>query len=131
MVVVAIVAILAAIAYPSYLDQMRRSRRAEGKALLMEAQAKQERFFTENNSYAPDMTTLGYGDDDAPTENGWYEVSVTEDPATCVPTTPCTGFTLTADPKNDQANDAQCAKLSIDYLGQRADTGTGTPQDCW
>jgi type IV pilus assembly protein PilE len=134
MVVVAIVSILAAIAYPSYQEQVRRSRRAEGKALLMEAQAKQERFFTANNSYASTMTALGYGNNNAPTENGWYTVAVSAvTPAGCASgtATPCTGFTLTATPQNDQLNDAQCAALSIDDLGQKTEGGTGTPQDCW
>ena len=43
MIVVAIVAILAAIGYPSYQNSVQKSRRADGRAALQEAAARQER----------------------------------------------------------------------------------------
>lgn len=51
MIVVAIVAVLAGIAYPSYQDSIRKARRADAKAALLEAAGRQERFYTENNQY--------------------------------------------------------------------------------
>ncbi|MDV7393712.1 type IV pilin protein, partial [Arthrospira platensis SPKY1] len=51
MIVVAIIAILAAIAYPSYQEQVRKSRRADAKVSLLDAVQRQERFFTVNNQY--------------------------------------------------------------------------------
>lgn len=51
MVVVAVVAILAAIAYPSYQDQVRKSRRGQAKADLVEYAQLAERFHTVNNTY--------------------------------------------------------------------------------
>ncbi len=74
MITLAIVAIIATIAYPTYLNQVRKARRVEGKSLLLEAQGKQERFFTENNSYALNMSALGYGANNVITEDGWYGV---------------------------------------------------------
>ena len=51
LVVAAIVAILAAIAYPSYLEQVIKTRRAEGKATLNEVSQRLERCFTRFGSY--------------------------------------------------------------------------------
>ncbi|MET0718666.1 MAG: type IV pilin protein, partial [Pseudoxanthomonas sp.] len=51
MIVVAVVAILAAVSYPSFQDQIRKSRRAQAKADLVEYAAAAERFHTSNNSY--------------------------------------------------------------------------------
>lgn len=132
MIVVVIVGILAAIAYPSYQGQVRKARRAEGKTLLLELASKQERFFTENNSYTNDMTDLGYTNNvPQPTENGWYDVSVTAvGPGGCAPgaATACTAFTLRAVARNDQTHD-KCGSLTVNQFGVKGKTGTAT--DCW
>ena len=57
MVVVAIVAVLAAIAYPSYRSQIEKTRRADAKAVLMQAAQYMERVYTENGCY--DGTSCG------------------------------------------------------------------------
>ncbi|MEW5754843.1 MAG: type IV pilin protein [Pseudomonadota bacterium] len=59
MITVAIVAIIATIAYPSYQDQMRKSRRADAQGALVSAANAMERYFTTNNTYA--TATLGAG----------------------------------------------------------------------
>ena len=59
MIVVAIVAILAAIAYPSYRDQIERTRRADAQAVLMQAAQFMERIYTENGCYNPDDDCSG------------------------------------------------------------------------
>jgi type IV pilus assembly protein PilE len=51
MIVMAIIGILAAIAYPSYIDQVRKGNRVEGKAALMRASQTMERFFTARGRY--------------------------------------------------------------------------------
>lgn len=51
MVVVLLVAILAAIAYPSYREQIRKARRADAQAVLMQAAQFMERYYTENGTY--------------------------------------------------------------------------------
>src|ERR687891_2609719 len=81
MIVVVIIGILAAVAYPQYRDFALRSNRAEAKALLVDAAARQERFFSDNNSYADDMTDLGYGANPAVSENSFYNVAVATDAA--------------------------------------------------
>jgi type IV pilus assembly protein PilE len=51
MIVVAIVGILAALAYPSFAESIRKGKRAEAKAALMNLLQQQERYFTQNSSY--------------------------------------------------------------------------------
>lgn len=124
MIAVAVVAILAAIAYPSYQDQVRKSRRTEGQAMLLETASKQERFYTENNSYATNMTALGYQNNNQGTENGWYQVSVTAADAT--------GYTLQAAPQAAQATDSRCETLTLNAFGVKGEGGTAASwQDCW
>lgn len=125
MIVVAIVAILASIAYPSYQEQVRKSRRTEGQALLLELASKQERFYTENNTYTTNLVDdLGYATDPAITENEWYQVNVTAADAS--------GFTIQAVPQTAQASDLRCGTLTIDAFGVKGEGGTATSwQDCW
>ena len=51
MIVVAIIGILAAVAYPSYIDSVRKGKRAEARAALMNLLQQQERYFTQTNTY--------------------------------------------------------------------------------
>ena len=57
MITVAIVAILAAIAIPSYRDSVWKGKRAEAKAAMLKALQAEERFFSQNNTYAKYSTT--------------------------------------------------------------------------
>lgn len=60
MIVVAIIAILGAVAYPSYMDSIRKGKRAEGRTALIETLQQQERYMTQNNTYLainPDAVT--------------------------------------------------------------------------
>ena len=52
MITVAIIGLLAAVAYPSYQDQVRKSRRADGIAKMLEIAQKQERNYSKNHSYS-------------------------------------------------------------------------------
>ena len=136
LIAVAMVAILAAIAYPSYLDSVRESRRAEGKTLLLRAVNRQERFFSTSspNSYGDSMEDLGWTDADGKNENnsvasaeGWYNVSVVSGDAST--------FTLRAVAQNDQTND-ECVRLEVNQLGQRrafdaAAGGNNISDECW
>lgn len=125
MIAIAIVGILAAIAYPSYIEQVRKTRRTEGKSMLLEVAAKQERFYTENNTYANDLDDdLGYDSDPVTTEGGWYQVSVIAASAT--------DYTLQAVPQGAQAGDTLCGALTIDSFGVKTEDGTAPDwQDCW
>lgn len=121
MIVVAVVAILASIAYPSYQEQIRKSRRAQAKADLVEMAQVLERRFTVNNSYAGALPFAG-----SPREASGAAVRYAITPN---PIPAGTTFTLTATPQGAQASD-KCGTLSLTQAGVKAATG-GTVQECW
>lgn len=137
MIVVAIIAILAAVAYPGYQDSIRRGRRAEAKALMVEAAQFMERRYTTNNSCydnpcgsnaAPalpvDLRTIPRNE--ATASRQYYQITlggVTR-----------TTYTLTATPQNDQVHDT-CLALTLNQAGTRTAAGKPatdpTTQECW
>ncbi len=78
MIVVAIIAIIGSIAYPGYQDQMRKTRRSDGQAKLLEIMNAQERFFTNYGSYTTSITAAeptGLGYSNANSGEGFYTIS--------------------------------------------------------
>ena len=121
MIVVAIVAILAAIAYPAYTDNVRKSRRAEARAVLQDYAARQERYFSRNNTYANTLGATGLNVS-AASENGYYTIAVGTLAAPLDSYNE--SFVLTATATGSQAEDeAACRVFTIDSQGGR----TG----CW
>lgn len=127
MIAVAIVGILAAIAYPSYRNYVLKAGRADGQGMLMDAMARQERFYTENNTYTTSLTSLGYSaDTNVASPEGNYQLSA----AACgAGITSC--VKLTATPAGGQAEDTECANLTLDSTGAKGISGTGTAAACW
>ena len=132
MIVVAIVAILAAIAYPSYLESVRKSKRAEARAQLMEAAQYMQRFYSQNDSFkraigaTADMTlppTLASVPRQGPQT---YTISFVTDSLTA------SSFNLQAVPTGPMAND-RCGTLKLDSTGLRGVENTSglTVSDCW
>jgi len=136
MITVAIVAILAAIAYPSYLEQVRKTRRSDAIAALLKTAQVLERCYTEHNAYndtdCPAVATGGSLDSAyTSTAEGFYTVSAT---------LTANAFTLRANPTGDQAND-KCGYLTYDHVGKKGVEkdvdGDGTAgdaddvKDCW
>lgn len=116
MITVAVIGILAAVGYPAYLDQIRKARRAEAQAALMNISARQQQMLLDTRSYA---TTIGALNITIPnTVLQTYAVTLTVGTAT-VPT-----FTATAAPSGSQAADT-CGALSINQVG------TKSPASCW
>ena len=60
MITVAIIGILAAIAYPSYTEYVNRGNRTEGQAFLSDVAARQERYYSQNNTYTTVPVKLGF-----------------------------------------------------------------------
>jgi type IV pilus assembly protein PilE len=116
MISVAIVGILGAIAYPSYLDHVNSSRRAEAMAALVIIASSQERFYTIRSTYASSVTlNSGLG---LPgfSETGLYTLSVNANAATT--------YTLTATP--NPANiwtDPQCNVFTLTNVGVKGVNG--------
>jgi type IV pilus assembly protein PilE len=78
LIALAIAAIIITIAYPSYLGVLRESRRAEALEALMLIQLRQERYRSNNTSYAT-LAQLGMS---ATTPGGYYTLSITNPMAT-------------------------------------------------
>lgn len=121
MIVVAIIGILAAIAYPSYDEYVKRGNRTEGQAFLSDVAARQERYFSQNNTYVTDVddiAKLGLSSANSPTTK--YTVSLAGGGG---------GYTITA---ANQFNDTKCGDLTLNALGEKGRSGTGkTLEDCW
>ena len=115
MTVLDILAIVLALAYPAYVDSVRKARRADATASLMDRAQSLERCFTRFNAYddasCPDPA--GASDD------GFYTISIARTATT---------YTLTAAPAGDQAND-NCGSFTVDYLGNK--TPVPGSNRCW
>jgi len=123
MIVVAVVAILASIAYPSYQDQITKTRRTDGHTVLLDAINRQERFFTNNNTYSTSLVSLSYtvdGNGKADSEEGHYKISARQcgvatcNTATPQPLTSC--VEILAEPQGSQSADGN---LSYDSRGAK------------
>lgn len=129
MVTVAIVGILAMIAIPSYRDHILRTRRAEARKELLALAAAEERFYTNCNAFATDLTKkqtdctgLGRPAAPVPSENGYYEISLVGTATT---------YTLTATPVGAQKKDTGCTTLTLTDSGTKGFTGNSTLKSCW
>jgi type IV pilus assembly protein PilE len=126
MIVVAIIGIIAAIAYPSYLDNVRDTRRAATQADLMELAQWMERQYSANFSYLD-------GSGNAPTlpftqspRNGTAFYVISFDGSVAANT-----YTLQAVPSGDQSND-ECGTLRVINTGAKsAVNGGSVVAGCW
>ncbi len=126
MIVVAIIGILAAIAYPAYQDYGTRARRADGKAILLELAARQERFYFGQNTYANTLALLGYNKTTSPEDH----FNIAAPVSMAAPLTIANSFQLVATPVNA---DADCTDLQLNSRGQKGSSGSSTTDanDCW
>jgi type IV pilus assembly protein PilE len=130
MIVVAIVAVLAAIAYPSYIESVRKSKRAEARAQLMEAAQYMQRFYSQNDSFkrainAPADMTL-------PTALTAVPRQGTQTYTINFVTRTASFFNLQAVPTGSMQGD-RCGTLKLDSTGLRGVENTSglTVSDCW
>jgi type IV pilus assembly protein PilE len=128
MIVIAVVGILTMIAYPSYLESVRKTRRNEMKAHLVEIADRMEKCHTINNSYvncfpADTLTApLDRSPQNRPAAERMYDLALS---GVGVNT-----FLLTAEPHagSDQETDT-CEAMTINHQGVKE--AEGTPTDCW
>jgi type IV pilus assembly protein PilE len=120
MIVVVCVGILAAIAYPSYMNQVRKAKRADGKAQLMETAQALERCYTRFGRYNDagcDVVLPVMSD-----ENHYQIQAAALTAAT---------FTLNAVPQGPQTEDTECATLTLSHTGAQGSTGSADSEECW
>lgn len=131
MIVVAIIGILAAIAYPAYSEHVRRSKRSDATAALMQASQFMQRGYAAQNTFliAEDMDQLlkdrGYG---------WAPVGVAEPDKTYTITVAVNdngrSYELTAEPAAGESADPKCGNLTLTDTGAKGQT-KGSTAECW
>lgn len=119
MITVVIIGILASIAYPSYLSQVRKSRRADAVQALAQVQQAQERWRANNTTYSGSISSLGVN---ATTAGGYYAIAVSS------ATTSSYVATATAITGKSQASDTGCTPLTVTVANG---TASNTPVSCW
>lgn len=118
-IAVAVVALLLAIAYPSYIDNVRSSRRKSCEGVLMVAASAMEHQYAATSTYP--LALPANVPTTCPPEGGgtvFYNVALTGATAAT--------FTIQATPQGDQTKDS-CGTLSLNERGQKGPTTAG----CW
>lgn len=128
LIAVAIVAILAAVAFPSYQESVKKTRRADCKAALADAVAKQERWYFRNNQYSNSVNDIGGSGGTLNSPEGFCSITID---------TSCAGggtidcFTLKAIPQGAQTGD-KCGTLTITNTGVKGQESATLPlAQCW
>ena len=131
MIAVAILGIITTIAVNSYQNSVRKARRADAKADLMELAQLLERNYTETNSFATNVSgnpvSLAFTVSPQEGTAVYYNLRF----STGSPT--AQSYALEAVPNGPQEKDTRCLKLTLDHTGKKGiDTSaTGTPAECW
>lgn len=124
MIAVAIVGIIVAIALPNYNSHIRKTRRSDAVASIIQIQQAQERFRSNNAAYTTALTTAspnGLGLTSTSKE-GYYTLSVTS------AATSSYTITATAATGSSQASDSGCTALTSTWS---SGSMSNSPTDCW
>ncbi|MGD8743546.1 MAG: type IV pilin protein [Granulosicoccaceae bacterium] len=121
MIALAILAIIVSVAIPSYQDQIRKARRADGRGALLDAAQALERCNTINGSY----NHASCGNNVVPSDSldNHYAIAITA-------ITP-SSFTLSATAQGTQAEDTNCATLTLTNTGVKTPDPATDTNRCW
>jgi len=119
-IVVAIVGLLAAIAYPSYQNQVIKSRRTDAKSALLNLSNQMEQYRYENNSYP---ASIGLVLPSTVSRGGHYQLAITA--------VNDTRYELSAQPRGAQVADTDCGAFTLDSTSERGVSGSRSLADCW
>lgn len=122
---VLVVAILSNFAINTYTKKIIEVRRAEGKSKLLEIMQRQEKYYSENNTYVTALTNLGYGENTVFSDAKYYLITATANDIGI-----SDGVVLTAVPQGNQIKDTQCGSFILNSNGQRKTTLTLIDK-CW
>jgi type IV pilus assembly protein PilE len=125
-VVVTMVGILAAIAFSSYQGSVLSSRRTDAKTAILDIAAREERFFSTNNSYTNVPSQLGYTGAAFPivVGSGYYQAMVpppqaaVQNTTVVPPTYTPASYTVIVTPIGTQTNDSACVTYTLQSNGQ-------------
>ncbi|MEG7361871.1 type IV pilin protein [Pseudomonas citronellolis] len=126
MVVVAIISILAAVAYPSYTEHVRKARRSDAEASLMELAQFMERYYTANGRYTTSTNTavaLPFAESPKDGSTKYYNLAFSGTPT-------ATSYVLAATPKGAMSGDT-CGTLTLSNTGVKGQGSNGTLSQCW
>lgn len=115
MIVVAVLGILASIAWPSYVEHVRTSRRAEAKSALQAAAQCMERFNTSNQTFVGGPARCPLPNSD------FYNLNYQN--------VARNAFSITAQPTGGQSTDV-CGQLGLNQAGAKTDQGSPSGS-CW
>lgn len=120
MIVVAVLGIIVALGYPSYRDQVIKSRRAEGMSALLELADRMERYYSDKGTYAGATPANIFR---TTTEKGNYQLSIDSQDAIA--------FEISATPLGGQTQD-KCHTFILHSDGRKeVKDGTLSATDCW
>jgi len=130
MITVAIVGILASIAIPSYQDSIRKGKRAEGRAALVDLLQQQERYIGQRGTYAAFANSTGDGANfkvfsGDKSQDTSYLLTAETCPSPNDSLKNCVLLTAVS-----QFTDAEAGNLTITSFGTKSCTGTKTSV-CW
>jgi type IV pilus assembly protein PilE len=147
MVVVVIASILMSVAIPSYMSQIRQSRRTEAKTAILDLAGREERYFsTTPTGYTNVAANVGYAAFPQVVGTGYYQVCVSSPaaggcagtpnpPATWVaPAAPSYLIVVVPVAGQSQTSDTQCAAFYVDSTGSQMainSAGADNSQLCW
>tara|TARA_R100001143_G_scaffold39000_1_gene35859 strand:- start:2174 stop:2617 length:444 start_codon:yes stop_codon:yes gene_type:complete len=128
MVVVAIIGILAAIAIPAYQDSTMRANRSDAQITLSRLATLQERYYFRTNQYTGDFSDLLSG-----LANNTTSITSDEGFYTIALTATASSWSMTATATGTQADDTECATLTLNNLGGKtsADDDGAATSECW
>ena len=126
LIVIAVLALLTAIAVPSYQGYVLKARRTEAKDLLFTTAQRLQQYYTQNDVYTTNTTTLGVS---TTSENGYYTLTI----AAGHTGDPDTSYAVTATPVGgtSQAGDSACGNYTLNSLGTKTVSGSQSTPPCW
>lgn len=120
LITIGVIGLLATIALPSYRESVRKGQRAEARALLYEVMQKQERFYTERNTYTTTLTDLGFASP-LKTARGSFTITLAAG---------ASGIATSVDATATAASDGNCTTMVLSNTQQTSATGL-TAGSCW
>ena len=127
LIVIVIIGLLSSLALSSYGEYVRKARRADAKADLLELAQLIERNYTESHRFNRDAAGNNYALEfnQSPQQGrAFYNLSFAGTPTT-------TTYTIQAVPTGSQTKDGRCMTLTLNQAGVRTVSGSGTVADCW